>query len=102
MKDLYPVFAIVAAALAAGPATATGVIENACLRSDRPGVERALCNCLQRVADATLSARDQNRGAAFFADPHKSQEVKASDRAADQAFWENWETFAATAVTHCQ
>ncbi|HHC29958.1 MAG TPA: hypothetical protein ENK80_05295 [Rhodobacterales bacterium] len=83
-------------------AQAGGVIERGCLKSPRPGAGRALCACLQQVADATLSASQQRRGAAFFADPHKSQTVKASDRPADDRFWAKWEAFAAAAVTHCQ
>lgn len=86
----------------AAPAVAGGVIEAGCLRSDRPAANRALCRCLQTVADATLSPGHQRRGAAFFADPEKSQRVKASDRAADAAFWARWQRFAATAVKSCQ
>ena len=85
-----------------GSALASGTIERACLASDRPASGRALCACLQVVADAVLSPGDQRRGAAFFTDPHKSQDVKASKRAADDAFWEKWEFFADTSVKHCQ
>lgn len=85
-----------------GATLASGTIERACLASDRPASGRALCACLQIVADAVLSPVEQRRGAAFFADPHKSQEVKASKRAADDAFWARWELFADTSVKHCQ
>lgn len=90
------------ALIAPGFALAGGTIERGCLGSDRPAAGRALCACLQQVADATLSAAYQRRGAGFFADPHKSQIVKASDRPADAAFWAQWERFAETAVQHCQ
>lgn len=95
---LWAVFAMVLPS--AGQAA--GTIERACLASDRPASGRALCACLQIVADAVLSSSEQRRGAAFFADPHKSQEAKASDRPSDEAFWMKWELFADTAVKHCQ
>lgn len=96
------VAAVALVMLVPAAAQAGGAIERGCLQSPRPGAGRALCVCLQQVADATLSASQQRRGAAFFADPHKSQAVKASDRAADDRFWAKWEAFAAAAVTHCQ
>lgn len=102
MKQGVFVAALAAVLVSSAPVMARGAIETACLRSDRPAAGRALCGCLQRVADATLSAGEQTRGAAFFADPHKSQEAKASDRAADEAFWAKWEAFADTAVKNCQ
>ncbi len=84
------------------PVQASGVIESACLRSDRPTANRALCNCLQQVADAVLTPSYQKRGAVFFADPHKSQEMRASGHAADELFWAHWVRFSDTAVKHCQ
>lgn len=102
MKLFLKVFAFGLVILAAYPVRAGTDIERACLRSDRPAASHALCNCLQKVADAVLSPAQQKRGAAFFADPHQSQDVKASKRPADDAFWERWELFASTAVKHCQ
>jgi hypothetical protein len=102
MKHLVLALCLSFGALAAAPAEAGSVIEKACLRSDRPAAGRALCGCLQKVADAVLSSSQQKRGATFFADPHKSQEVKASQHPSDDAFWDRWEVFAATAVKHCQ
>ncbi|GKY88891.1 hypothetical protein [Sinisalibacter aestuarii] len=90
------------AASGAAPAMASGVIQNACLKSDRPAANRELCACLQVVADAVLTPSYQKRGAEFFTDPHKSHETRASGRVADEKFWERWEVFAATAVKHCQ
>ncbi len=85
-----------------GPLAARGTIERACLGSDRPAASRALCGCLQTVADAMLTRGEQRRGAKLFSDPEQSQQVKMSDRRSDVLFWEKWESFAATAVRHCQ
>lgn len=102
--DLHAVtFVLGLAALAAAqPARAGSTIERACLGSDRAAASPALCACLQQVADATLAAADQQRGAAFFANPHLSQEVRASDSATDSAFWTRWEGFAARADRTCR
>ena len=86
----------------AAPAAAGGLIERACLGSERSAANRELCACIQRVADATLSSGEQRRGAKFFAEPHLSQEVRASDRRADEEFWQHWTRFGATAAEHCQ
>lgn len=102
MKHLVLAFAFGGLALVPLAASAGGTIEIACLRSDRPAAGRALCGCLQAVANAVLSPSQQKRGASFFADPHSAQEVKASKRPADDAFWARWELFAATSVKHCQ
>lgn len=102
MKHLVLAFALGGIAVAPLSATAGGMIETACLRSDRPAANRALCGCLQKVANAVLSASQQKRGASFFTDPNKAQEVKASQRPADDAFWARWELFAETSVKHCQ
>lgn len=102
MKRLLSVFVLGAALSAPATMLAGSTIERACLKSDRAAASAALCSCLQTVADAVLSSSYQRKGAAFFADPHKSQEVKASSRASDDAFWEQWEVFAATAEKYCE
>lgn len=84
------------------PAQASGVIENACMGSERPNASRALCSCIQNVADAVLSNSDQRRGAKFFADPHLSQETRASASSSDESFWLRWRQFGATASEHCR
>ena len=92
--------AIVAAGAVAGMAEA-GSIERACLSSDRPK-SRALCGCIQQAADVTLNGRDQRMAARFFADPHRAQEVRQSDRRRDEAFWQRYEQFGATAEAYCR
>ena len=78
-----------------------GTIERACLSSDRRGADRAVCGCIQQVADMTLRDGDQRRAAKFFTDPDRAQEVRASDRDADNAFWDRYKNFGATAEVYC-
>jgi hypothetical protein len=92
---------LVAVALvpAAAPAAA-GVIERACLSSDRGG-SRALCGCIQRAADRTLSGSDQRKAARFFRDPDEAQKIRMSDRRSDKAFWERYTSFGYFAEVSC-
>ncbi len=82
-------------------AASAGVIERACLSSDRAGGNRALCTCIQQAADRTLSQRDQRLAARFFDDPDRAQEVRMSNRRSDELFWERYETFGAFAQVVC-
>lgn len=92
-------FAAAILALGASPVLA-GPIDNACLGSGR-NANRALCGCIQQVADMTLSRGDQRKAAAFFKDPHKAQEVRQSSRSSDEAFWQRYKNFADTAEGYC-
>jgi hypothetical protein len=83
----------------AAPAAA-GVIERACLSSDRGG-NRALCSCIQRAADRTLSGRDQRTAARFFTDPDRAQQVRMSDRQSDREFWDRYKSFGYYAEVSC-
>lgn len=85
---------------AAGPAMA-GPIETACLRSDRSGGDRAMCGCIQQVADMTLTGSDQRLAARFFSDPDRAQEIRQSDRRSHEAFWERYRNFGETAEVYC-
>ena len=78
-----------------------GPIERACLRSDRDAANRALCSCIQQVADMTLRNGDQRRAAGFFSDPDRAHEAWMSQRASDDAFWERYKNFGATAEAYC-
>ena len=102
MKRLILATALVAltAPMAASVAHA-GTIERACLKSGRSAANRALCGCIQDVADLTLSGRDQKLAATFFKDPHKAQEVRQSDRSSHELFWKRYKAFGATAETYC-
>lgn len=80
---------------------AAGPIERACMRSDRDAANRQVCSCIQQVADMTLRNGDQRRAAKFFADPDRAHETWMSQRASDDAFWERYKNFGATAEAYC-
>ena len=80
---------------------AAGPIERACLGSDRQAANRALCGCIQQVADMTLQGGDQRRAAAFFKDPEKANATWLSQSAADDAFWDRYKNFGTTAAANC-
>ena len=78
-----------------------GLIERACMKSDRQAASRALCGCIQDVADATLTSGDQKLAAKFFKDPHMAQEIRQSDRSSHERFWKKYKAFGQTAETYC-
>jgi len=82
-------------------AEARGAIENACLGSDRGARAGAMCNCIQQVADMTLSGSDQRRAARFFKDPNEAQEVRVSKKTSDNEFWTRYRSFGTAAETYC-
>jgi len=92
--------AILAASTIPVPAFA-GPIENACIQAGRKAANRSLCSCIQDAADATLTRSEQKRAAKFFRDPHKAQETRQSDRAADERFWQAYKNFGTTAESYC-
>jgi len=95
-------YVIAAAILVATAAIAqAGPIESACNKSDRRASTRALCGCIQDVADATLTGADQRLAAKFFGDPHMAQEIRQSHKAAHEAFWQKYKLFGQTAETFC-
>ena len=85
-----------------GNSAFAGDIERACLGSDRSAANGPLCGCIQDAADLTLSTSDQRRAAAFFRDPHRAQEVRQSDRRADEVFWGRYKEFGEAAETFCR
>lgn len=97
MKRILLLFALIATPTLVN----AGAIERACLRADRAAASTALCGCIQLVADATLSRSEQRQAARFFRDPHKAQEVRQSDRASNEALWDNYKRFAASAEATC-
>ncbi|MFO6464571.1 hypothetical protein [uncultured Jannaschia sp.] len=80
---------------------ATGPIQTACLRADRKAASRSLCGCVQAAANRELSSRDRARAVKFFRDPHHAQEVRQSDRGADEAFWKRYKNFVSVAERSC-
>ncbi|MTH64437.1 hypothetical protein [Paracoccus shanxieyensis] len=90
-----------AAVVLTAPLAVAGPIDSACNRSERTASSRQLCNCIQQVADMTLSRADQRRAAAFFKDADSAQDVRMSKSNADNAFWGRYKNFADTAEAYC-
>jgi len=78
-----------------------GSISRACVKSDRKAANRRLCNCIERAARKTLSSSDQRLAATFFNDPHKSQEIRQSDRSSHEKFWLRYKKFGVQAQQMC-
>lgn len=94
---------VLAAAIAVTsvPVAYGGPIDNACNKAGRSS-SAGLCACIQQAADLTLSRADQRKAAGFFRDAQRAQEVRASKRASDTAFWSRYRNFTATAEAYCQ
>ena len=86
----------------ATPAEARSTIERACMKSDRRSTSRPLCQCIQRVADVTLSRGDQRLVATFFKNPDKAQDVRMSQSRRDDEFWDRYTVFTQQAGMACQ
>lgn len=80
---------------------AYGPISKACLQSDRKKKSRQLCTCIQAAADKTLSRSDQRRSVAFYDNPHLAQEIRTSDRAQDEKFWDAYAEYGRQAQKMC-
>ena len=94
---------VAAAFVAMSSSTAyAGVIERACLKSNRPAASKTLCGCIQSVADKTLNNKDQRLAARFFQNPHMAQEIRQSDNRSHEVFWQKYKTFGATAQSRCR
>lgn len=103
MKRVLVLVAVlgISAALVAPSAMAGDAIRKACLKAGRPAASRALCGCIQSVADQSLNRRDQRLAATFFKDPHKAQVIRQSDRASHEAFWLRYKAFGSQAEETC-
>ncbi|MEX0367644.1 MAG: hypothetical protein AB3N22_16355 [Ruegeria sp.] len=80
---------------------ATGPIYSACQQAGRQQASRARCGCVQAVANQSLNANDQRRGAGFFSDPQQAQDVRQSDNAMDERFWRRWKDYSESATRQC-
>ena len=80
---------------------AAGPISKACLASDRKARSAERCGCIQAVANDTLSASDQRLAVSFYGDPHKAQEIRQSDNAAHERFWQSYKDYAEAAAAVC-
>ncbi len=93
---------LLAAAIAmAAPMAQANAVERACNQSDRRAATPQLCDCIGTVADMTLNRSDQREAARFFRDPQRAQDVRMSDRRSDEAFWDRYVAFGATAEATC-
>lgn len=81
--------------------TEAGPISNACIKSDRKGASRSMCNCLQNVANGELNRTEQKLAASFFKDPHKAQVIRQSDRRSHEKFWLRYKEYGQTAAALC-
>ncbi len=100
MKPIMLAVAFAASLPVISGAALAGPIERACMTSDRGG-NRSLCGCIQQAADQTLSGGDQRRAAKFFKDPDVAHATWVSQSSSDDAFWERYKAFGATAEATC-
>ena len=84
-----------------GTTVAAGPISAACLASDRKARSRKVCGCIQYAANQTLTGSQQRRAVGFYADPHRAQEIRQSDRASDERFWRAYNEYADRARQLC-
>ena len=68
---------------------------------DRKARSAERCGCIQAVANDTLSASDQRLAVSFYGDPHKAQEIRQSDNAAHERFWQSYKDYAEAAAAVC-
>ncbi len=102
MKHIILTLALSAILAPVVPTTVeAGTMQRACMKSDRKAANRRLCGCIDKVARKTLSSSDQRLAASFFADPHKSQEIRQSDRSSHEVFWKRYKEFGARAQQMC-
>lgn len=94
------VASVVVLGLAVSPAAA-GSIKNACMSSKRSAASKQLCSCIQTVANKKLTWSDRKLAASFFKDPERAQEIRRSNRAKDEAFWDRYRAFGRQAVKTC-
>jgi hypothetical protein len=74
---------------------------SACNASDRDASNRALCSCIQRVANAHLSSADQSRAVGFFRDPQLAQDARTADDSRTEAFWRRYRAFLTDSENSC-
>ena len=80
----------------------SGPILAACIQAGRERASRDRCSCVQSVANERLTPGDQHLGASFFSDPHRAQQIRMSDNAMHERFWERWKEFGEEAGKTCR
>ena len=79
-----------------------GEMGKACMTSGRSAANSALCSCVQRTANATLTNGDQKLASTFFEDPQKAQDIRQSDSSSHEAFWKRYRQFTGQAERSCR
>ncbi|MCI2395343.1 hypothetical protein [Aliiroseovarius sediminis] len=102
MKRVLLSLALITVIFPSQAAFAGSSIERACLSADRANASRALCGCIQNVADAMLTNRERAMVAKFFKDPHRSQATRQSDRRSDERFWQKYKRFGQAVTSNCR
>lgn len=87
--------------LLSAPALQAGTIENACRSSSRGAAQPTLCHCIQQVAETSLTRSEQRAVSKFFAEPHRAQEVRQSDKRSDTQLWQRYIQFGSEAERVC-
>ncbi len=75
-------------------------IEKACNGSNRTASNET-CSCIQKVANVTLSNRDQKQAAKFFKNPQLAQDTRQSDNPSKERFWLRYKEFGLLAEENC-
>lgn len=78
-----------------------GVIDRACRQSNRAAATPALCRCIQRVANDSLSRSERRKVAKWFKDPQKAQATRQSNRRGAETLWERYKAFGERAARVC-
>jgi hypothetical protein len=78
-----------------------GPIERACVRSDRQGATRALCDCIDGVGRKLLNNGDQRKAASFYKNPELAQEIRQSTKVHNEEFWKRYQAYVAAAEQMC-
>jgi len=99
MRTIF-IFLSLLALASCGPRV-SGAMGTACMDAGRSAANAALCSCIQRVANQTLSGSDERKIVPFFEDPEQAQSVKASDTRANDAFWDRYQVFYRAARSSC-
>jgi len=89
------VFVFVGGPLDANP------VERACTLSGQSAASPALCACIGSAAREALSYREQRQVARLFRDPDEAEALRMSSNGRDEAFWERYQRFGATAEAMC-
>lgn len=78
-----------------------GAIERACRQSDRTAATPSLCNCIQNVANRSLTRSERKTVSKWFADPHQAQVVRQSSNRSDERLWLRYKAFGDHAARSC-